>query len=450
VAVRVRPGRQGGSATASRAGTVRIRASSDLAQFLQSGATYWVAMLVVGVLNLGFNVVALRLLHPVRYGELAALISLVNLVLIASGAVSRTVTAVVATLEERHLAAWFRGSASPALAGMGLAATLVVGLFAGPIAGLLHLSHPLWVWIAAFSLVPGYAGAVVTGVLQGLRLFREAGAINLLAAVLKFATLLLLLGLGLGVTGGTLATLTEVTVVWVASYIVLAWPLRGVAARAVPWMARHRDLLGLPVALTVARLLYFNVDILMARHYLGPRQAGLFAALGLTGRIIAYGTGALPPVIYPYLIRFRGDRRLTVRTLGLTLLATAIAGGGAMGLFFVAPHLLVHLFGADTAAIAPFVGWYALAFLFYSLAYVLLYFLLAAQSWWVWVYAIGGSALEILGLMLFHRDIAQFTVVVTVFFGLMFVLTGVHTVRLLASGRRQAPPADTGAASSMA
>ena len=430
--------------TASKAPATGVGEASALGQFLRSGVTYWAAMLGAGGLNLVFNIVALHTLRPARYGELAGLISLVNLVLIASGAVSRTVTAVVATLEDHALAAWLRWKASPALAGLGLLATLVVGLFAPAIAHLLHLHRPVWVWIAAFSLVPGYAGAVVTGVLQGLRMFREAGAINLLAAVLKFGALLLLLGAGFGVTGGTLATLMEVTVVWVGSFAVLARPLRGVPTRALPWVHSHRDLLGLPVALTVARMLYFNVDILMARHYLGAHQAGLFAALGLTGRIIAYGTGALPPVIYPYLIRFRGNRRLTVRTLALTLGATAVAGGGAMGVFFVAPQLLVHLFGSHTAAIAPYVGWYALAFLFYSLTYVLLYFLLASESWWVWVYAFGGSMLEIGGLVLLHRDIAEFTAVVTAFFGVMFLLTGVHTLRLLASGRRPAGAVPSG------
>jgi O-antigen/teichoic acid export membrane protein len=387
-------------------------------------------MLLAGGVNLVFNLVAARVLHPAAYGALAAIVALVNVVAFAGGAVTRTVTAIVTTLDDRGLAAWMvrRGSLWLALAG---AVCAVGGALLAPVADrALHLATPLWVWLAAASTIPAYAGAVTVGVLHALYLWRETGLVNVVAACCKFLVLLALLGAGLGVTGGTLATLTEVTLVWVGSQLVSARALRGEGVRRPAWGPAYREFLGLPVALTVARLLYFNVDVLMARHYLSPREAGLFAALGVTGRLIAYGTGALPPVIYPYLIRYRRDRALSARALGLTLAATAAAGGAVIAVFYLAPaHVARLLFGAGFGSIAPYVARYGLAYLFYSLAYVLLYYLLAARSWWLWAYALLGSAVEVAALAVFHAGIGQFTDVVLAFFGAVFLLSGLHTLR---------------------
>ena len=430
-----------GEARAATPGPV-AHSPAPLRQFVLDGGVYWAAMLAVGVLNLAFNLVAARRLAPVAYGDFAAIAALVNLFLIADDTVSRSVTGLVARLDDPGAAAWLVRVGALRPVAFGAVGTVVVGVLAVPLAALLRLDHPYWVWIAAAALVPGYAGAVTVGVLQGLRLFREAGAANLLAAIIKFGVLLVVLALGWGVTGASLATLSEVAVAWLAPVALLVWRLRHVRSPAPVRLGEHRALLGLPVALTVARLLFFNLDILLARHYLGAVDAGLFAALGVTGRIIAYGTGALPPVIYPYLVRYRGDAALSRRYLLFTLAATAIAGGAAIALFALAPGSIVRaLFGASFQAISPDVGWYGLAFLLYSLTYVHLHFLLARESWWVWVYAIGGGVLEIGALAWLHADIGQFTLAVAAFFAVMTAMTGVHAAVLATRGPRSGPRA---------
>jgi len=409
-----------------------------LDHFLRSGATYWGAMLVVGVCNLGFSLVAARGLGPSAYGALAAVVALVNIFLIAASALTRTVTAVVAASDDRATGAWILRRATAVTAGAGIAAMLLVGAAAGPISAALHLGHPVWIWIAAASLVPALTGGVTTGILQGLRLFLESGVVNLTASVVKLGLLLLLLYAGLGITGASLATIAEVSIIWVVAFPWLHRLFRGVPAAPAPAGIAHRGLLTLPASLTVARLVFFNLDILVARHYLGPQGAGLFAALAVTGRIIAYGTGALPPVVYPYLVRHRGDARLSGKYLALSLAATAVAGGGAIAVLIAAPGPVVRiLFGSAFDGIAPYVGWYGLAFLLYSLTYVLLHYLLAVESWWVWVYAVGGGLLEMGALVLFHGGLGRLTGVETGFFALMFVLTGVQTATGLLRRRRE-------------
>lgn len=399
-----------------------------LTRFIDSSASYWVAMMLVGVLNLGFTVIATHWLRVVRYGELAALVALVNLVLVAVEAVTRTVAGITATVDDKAQSAWILQRASRWLIPIGVVGGLIVIALARPLAQVLHLSQPRWLWVVAFSLLPGYAGSVNTGTLQGLRLFRITGGVNLAAAVLKSATLVTLLKLGMGVLGGIVATVTEVTVVWLGNMWMLArFALRHIVPRPAVTEGGFRNLLALPVALTVARLLFFNVDILMARHYLYAVDAGLFAGLAAVGRIIAYGTGPLPPVAYPYLVRYRGQPYLTSRCLMLSMGATAVIGGLLLLVFYFAPATVVRLlWGADFESIAPYVGWYCLGFLFYSLAYITLHYLLAIETWWVWAYAIGGSALEVAALAVFHAGIGQFTVVVTLFFAFMFLLTGVQ------------------------
>lgn len=401
-----------------------------MAHFLRSGAIYWGAMLVVGVFNLTFSLIAARGLGPASYGALAAIVALINVFLIAASALTRTVTAVVAAGQERATGAFVLRRATLAALAAGLAAALLVGALARPLAGLLHLQRPAWIWIAGASLLPALGGGVTTGILQGLRLFLASGAVNLASAVAKLGLLLLLLRAGAGIGGAALATLAEVTLIFLLAYPWLRALFRGVAALAPAAAGGAR--IALPSAVTVARLIFFNLDILVARHYLGAEAAGLFAALAVTGRIIAYGTGALPPVVYPYLVRHRRDAALSLRYLAVAMGATALAGGGAIGVLLLAPGPVVRiLFGSAFAGIAPYVGWYGLAFLLYSLMYVLLHHLLAAESWWVWVYALGGGLLEIAALALLHGGIGRLTAVETAFFAVMFAATAAHSVILL-------------------
>ncbi len=412
---------------------------SAIRHFLRSGVTYWGAMLAVGACNLGFSLIAARRLGPSAYGALAAIVALVNVFLIAASAITRTVTVVVATADDRATGASIFRRGTVAAAGAGVVAMFLVGLAAAPVAHALHMQDPVWIWIAAASLVPAFAGAVTTGILQGLRLFRASGGVNLTAAVLKLITLLLLLDAGLGVAGAGMATLAEVTLIWLVAIPLLHRMFRGVRETPARAGAARHGSLALPAALTVARLVFFNLDILVARHYLGPEDAGLFAALAVTGRIIAYGTGALPPVVYPYLVRHRGDAGLMTRYLALCLAATAVAGGGAIAVLGLAPVSVVRvLFDSAFSGIAPYVAWYGLAFLLYSLSYVLLHYLLAVENWWVWVYAVGGGLAEVGALAVFHGGIGRLTAVETVFFGILFILTSAQTAVGLRRQRRAA------------
>lgn len=424
---------------ATRESTWSTLKATPMGHFVESAVNYWGAMLIVGIVNLSFSLIAARHLGPTRYGVLAAVVAMINVFLIAATALTRTITAHVATRDDRPAAAWFlrRSTARAALAGA--AAMLAFGLAARPVAGLLHIS-PAWIWLAGASLIPALAGGVTTGILQGMRLFLTSGVVNLSASVLKLLTLILLLDAGLGVLGASIATLMEVTVVSIVGIAVLGRILAAVPAHPPVHPSGERQrLASLPTALTVARLVFFNLDILVARHFLGPEAAGLFAALAVTGRIIAYGTGALPQVVYPYLVRYRKDPSLTARYLVFCLAATLFLGGGAIAVLTIAPSSVVGLlFGTSFHAIAPYVAWYGLAFLLYSLTYVMLHYLLALETWWVWVYAIAGGIAEVAAMAVFHRGIGDLTAVEVVFFGSLFVLTSVQAV--LAFRRERSMP----------
>jgi hypothetical protein len=118
-------------------------------------------------------------------------------------------------------------------------------------------------------------------------------------------------------------------------------------------------------------------------------------------------------------------------------LATAVTGAGAIAILVIAPSAVVHvLFPAAYGSIAPFVAWYGLAFLLYALMYGALHYLLAMDSWWVWVYAAGGGLVEVVAMAMFHSGIGALTAVEVVFFGVLFIVTSIHAGVALARSRR--------------
>ena len=171
-----------------------------------------------------FTVIFTRLLGADGYGSLAALLNL-SVILFVPGSALQVVAAREATLGRLGrggelagtLARWSHHIL------IGLAAVAAVSVVArAPLADLINVEQE---WAAAAVPATGVMWLLVClqrGLLQSARAYREVGLSVLLEAFGRLLLALVLVGMGLDVTGAYLGTLASLAVAAVA----LAWLLR--------------------------------------------------------------------------------------------------------------------------------------------------------------------------------------------------------------------------------
>lgn len=390
---------------ASSLGLPRARLS------LGPGTFLFAALLAVNGSNVLLHALAAHVLGPVAYGALAALLGIALAVSLPAGALQIALTGGVARNREagEETAVTSMGRRLT-FAGLGLAAGL---LLATPALGsYLHLESPVpLVWLALYCL-PLAAGIAPWSYLCGTRRFRPVA-------------LAVIAGAGVRITGGAAVLLgghgvAGVMAVTLLGECVLAGAL-AVAARRAGWGAGRQLSLRLHEAvgavLAVAGLsLLVSLDTVLARHYLTPAAAGLYAATALAARVALFLPQAVAVVALPSLASL--DRARAKRALRSTLLA-ATGLGLAAGTALVAGSdtMLPLVFGESFQPRPLLVALLALTAMGAGVLNVLLQYHLVQRSRTAATAWIGVTALPLLAL-LWHDSPSELAAVAIVAIGM--------------------------------
>ncbi len=170
--------------------------------------------------------------------------------------------------------------------------------------------------------------------------------------------------------------------------------------------------------------LFYNFDVLLAKHFLSTQDAGLYSAMSLLGKILFFGTISISVVMFPRVAAIHAEGRRAHRTVNLSLALVGAAGGAVVLAYFIAPGAIVHLLlrKPEYEAIASYLGLFSLAMLGLAIANLLVYYFVAVHKRrFVWGVAVGAVAFATL-LTRRHADLGQFTSSVTLSIDLMAVV----------------------------
>ncbi|HXG36422.1 MAG TPA: hypothetical protein VNL15_05585, partial [Dehalococcoidia bacterium] len=124
-----------------------------------------------------------------------------------------------------------------------------------------------------------------------------------------------------------------------------------------------------------------SADVLIARHFFSPHEAGLYAGVATLGRIILFLPASISLVLFPKIAHDSakgGSGQGFLRTgLGLTF----VLSGSATLLFLLAPRLVLRTaLGGEYVGADNLLPLYAIASFLFSLVIFLLYFHLARRQ----------------------------------------------------------------------
>lgn len=379
-------------------------------RLLTGGAMVVAGTAVFQASNFAFNSIAARALGPVGYGDLAAVIGIVYLAspffLSIQTVASRTATSLYAAGRAREL----RGMARFYGFRLGSAAAFVGAfavLFSGPVAQLLHLQSSIPVALLGGVFVLSTLSHLQRGVVQGLQRFGMFGLGSAVEGIAKIAAAVVILRWVWPSESGAVLAIVAASACSLAFNGAIVHKLPDTTERVLPVEHPYRySFHTLGTLVLLAMLL--STDVIAANRYLSSQAAGLYAAVSLSGKTVFFATAALTTFAFP-VFSHRQDRGEDSRRALFGLLAVvAVVCTAIVGIYLVAPTILVHaIFGSAYDQAARFVPWMAIAFAAYSILYLASMYLLSQRR------PIGASILgifalaQLAGFRLFHADIRQ-------------------------------------------
>lgn len=377
------------------------------------GATLMIVLLLFSsLLNYGSNVLFSRVLDPVGYGELTSLFALTVVLAVPTGAAQTVIAERIAVLTEHGNTARVRYLVRYALAHIGVVAGIagLVYLALTPlVAQALGLRH-LGVAIALTPvLILGIIQPVALGVLQGLERFVAYGLVLVAVAISRIAFGLpwaaVEHGPG-GALGGQAVGMLIVLVVtlWLLRHL---FNERGTGA-ATTGMRRRPDVQSLSAsAAFIGFAIISNLDVILAKAFMSPHNAGVYAALSTVGKIITFLPTTIAVVMVPMAARAEhaGSSSRVLRLSAMLVLILAIAAAVPTAL---APRIVVRLmFGTKYLAAIHGVLPIVIAGACLAMTYHLVVYSVAIRDRrWVLLLAVA-VILQVAGIATFHHSPSQ-------------------------------------------
>ena len=274
--------------TAERHSLRRSLAASETAKAVGLA----VATMASNVISLAFTIVFARVLGTDGYGSLAALVSTFLILSVPGLALQVAAARETALGRLGHggrlsatVARWMRelGLALLVLAAVGIA-------LREPLASLIGVEGEPWAAGAVLCTGVAWLGlSIERGVLQGVRAYRAVGLSIIVEATGRLVLGLVLVGVGLGVTGAYLASplsmITVATVLAVALRRRLGPPEHGVETRRFERLVAGAwaPVLGLTLVAVIQ-----NIDVIIVKHRVGGDGAGAYAAAAVAAKVVIW------------------------------------------------------------------------------------------------------------------------------------------------------------------
>ena len=181
---------------------------------------------------------------------------------------------------------------------------------------------------------------------------------------------------------------------------------------------------------SLAGVAILTFDVILAKHYLPATEAGQYALLSLSGKIVYFLGSLFTQFITPLVSKGEGAGKRTEEVFYKLLsgsIATSFVGFIAIGIF---GHITIPmLFGEKAVSLIPHLPLYALAMFQFSVASGIVIYHQVKKHYLFPIISFSVAALEVLGIALSHNSISDISLVVTTLGSVqLFLVTFFHVL----------------------
>ena len=296
-----------------------------------------------------------RMLGPVNYGVLTALISLLYIISIPALTLATTIVkfASVAKAKKNYAKVYFLFyDFSRKLLVVSVIIFILFAFGSQVIAEFLQIPSRALIILTSSLFLISLLPTVNNGILQAFLNFPFLAANSIFGVILKLALAVGLVKLGFSVGGAMMAILISSLIIYLVSF----FPLRFLWQYKQSLLLRNKGKVAkidwskitsyaAPVFLAVLGLTsLYTTDIILVKHFFPAFQAGLYAALAVMGKIIFFASNTVPMVMFP-LVSERHENGGRYRPfLSQSLILVSGLSAGITGFYFLFPKFMIILY----------------------------------------------------------------------------------------------------------
>ncbi len=379
--------------------------------------------MAINVISYIYHLVVGRLLGPEEYGVLASVFSIFYIVSIVPLSSSIAVVKfIAASKDSKEVAKTYKGINEFVLKiAIGLAAIILVTSW--PISQFLHISNAISVMLLSpivfFAILTIVNQSTSQGLLKFMGVIGPTFTSNFVKLVLGVGFIIM----GLSVPGAMLAILIGAILAYFYSFLIIRKSLINFTGEGKFDIKPFLEY-SLPVLLqALAFTSLFTVDVILVKHFLSEFDAGLYAALSTSGKIIYFAATPIAGVMFPMVTKKHALKENYKKIFILTFIATIILAIGVDVVYYLFPKIAISiLFGTKYLDAAGSLVMMGIFMTFYALDYFLINYFLAIGKTKIVVFPILAAAIQIIGIFFFwHSSIAEVLNVSIVIMSLLFL-----------------------------
>src|ERR1017187_6121194 len=384
------------------------KAKTLQARILSGSAILLSGSSLTTAINLAYNIVVARFLGPRAFGHATVVYTILTLISAVTLSFQIISTKVVAREDSPEgKAAVYRAFHRGAW-GCGLFAALILLLFQRTIADYLNLPGPALVALLAIGAAFYVPLGSRRGYIQGTYRFRRLAANLVVEGVVRLGGSFLMILLGFGVEGVIAANSAAVAV----AYLTIAPKLATRIPNPLHFVYALREISQAMVFFS-GQVLINNCDIVLVEHFFPAKEAGLYAAVAMVGRVIFAFSSAVVNSMFPLVAGTRDEERRNLKVIATSLLLVLVTGSVlALGLGFAPARFWTALFGSGFEIVGKYnlpylLALYAITAIVFSLSAVMITFEMSykiANTSWV---QLAFSGVVIAGICRFHSSMRE-------------------------------------------
>ncbi len=426
--------------TQFRSIAIEFTPSNRLQSRLLSGSFILLsASVLVGAMNLLYNLVVARMLGPEGFSHATVVYTL----LVVSSAVTLSVQVVCAKMVASHESYEEKAAIYSGLHWKAWKLSFVVAgcliLARNLVAGYLNLPDSRLIILLAIGTAFYIPLGARRGAIQGTYAFRTFGTNLIIEAFVRLIGAWLLIRLGMGAAGAVFAAALGV----ITAYFFAFTGLKRESENKLQITAHFREGVQANIFF-IGMVIINNFDIVLAKHFFPSEEAGLYAAVALVGRVITICAWSVVNAMFP----MSAGEKAKGRKDNSILLTSLLMVLGILSLLFLAIWMTPSAFW-DTAfgkgfqltgygSLPGLMILYAVSTGIYALSVVVISYEMSRKIANTALVQLAFGGALILGIYMFHDSLRQMIWVQVV---LMTLLLAIVTVPILwSSFMSEAPP----------
>lgn len=359
-------------------------------------------------INLAYNIAVARFLGPKGFGHATVvytILTLVSAVTLSFQIISAKVVAQQLTPEGQsavyrvfHRAAW----------ACGIFVAILLFVFQKPIADYLNLPNSILVALLAVGAAFYVPLGCRRGYVQGTYGFRKLATNLVIEGACRLGGSVLLIQLGFDVEGVIAANAAAVAI----AYLAITPRLMGKIPNPLSIAYAAREV-GHAMVFFAGQVLINNCDIVLVKHFFVPKEAGVYAAVAMVGRVIFAFSSSVVNSMFPLVAGTKDEDRKDLKVIATSLLLVLGTGSAlAIGLGIAPAWIWTKFFGAGFISTGGYslpylLALYAITTIIYSLSVVIITFEMSykiANTSWV---QLAFSAVVIAAICRFHSSLRE-------------------------------------------